>query len=129
MALRINKPVELFNWNEIYSRIRVWFNERGDRLDVWLLNYPSKEAFKADTRNALYIPDILPQYQFDYDRERDGADILLFCHEKIKGLLTTDVTEEREFVSVVDGRESKENQKIIIKEKFCEPEEIEIILN
>ena len=115
--------------NQVYCRLHLRYYFTGDKVDVWVQTYVSKQAFEENISNSFVVPGISRQYQFDYDRERDGADILLFCHEKIKGLLTTDVTEEREFVSVVDGRESKENQKIVIKEKFCEPEEIEIILN
>ncbi len=117
MALRISKLVEILNLPEIYIRLRVWFNEQGDKLDVWALAYPSKEAFKADKRNYLHVPDMLSQYQLDYNREKDGNDILLFCHEKIKELLTTDVTEERE------------SKSVIVKEKFCGDKEIQIELN
>ena len=129
MAIRINKPVENLNMPEIYIRLRVWFNERGDKLDVWALVYPSKEAFKADKRNSLHVPGMLSQYQFDYDRERDGSDILLFCHEKIKGLLTTDVTEEREVTSTdTKGNTTTVTETVVIREKFAKPEEIVIDL-
>ena len=130
MAIRINKPVEIMNMPEVYCRLRVWFNERGDKLDVWMLSYPSKEAYKADARNSFYLPGVDGKYQFDYDRERDGSDILLFCHEKIVEILTTDVTEEREVTTIDEkGEEKKEVQTVVIKQKFCEPEEIVIQLD
>ena len=115
MGLQINKPISAMglDLNQVYCRLHLRYYFTGDKVDVWVQTYVSKQAFEENISNSFVVPGISRQYQFDYDRERDGSDILLFCHEKIKGLLTTDVTEERE----------------VIKEKFCEPEEIVIQLN
>ena len=109
----------------IYSRLLIRHYYTGNVIDVWVQTYASKEAFKENVNNSFEVEGIKRQYQFKYDRDRDGVDVLKFCHEKIKEELTTDVTEERLFTTIVDGEEKTEVQKVVIKEKFCEPEEIE----
>ena len=111
--------------NKVYSRLLIRYYFTGDVIDVWVQTYASKEAFDENINNDFEVEGIKRQYQFRYDRDRDGVDILKFCHDKIKEELTTDVTEERMYTSVVDGKEKTEVQTVVIKEKFCEPEEIE----
>lgn len=94
--------------NRVYFRLLIRYYYTGNIIDVWVQSYASKEAFKENINNSFEVEGIQRQYQFKYDRDRDGVDVLKFCHEKIKEDLTTDVTEG----------------KVVIKEKFCTEEEI-----
>lgn len=131
MGLKINKQVNAmgFQLNQLYCRLHLRYYFTGNKVEVWAQNYASKEAFKENINNSFLVDGIRMQYQFDYDRDLDGSDILLFCHEKIKKQLTTDITEEREVtVENSEGKQSKEVKTTVIKEKFCKPEEAQIEL-
>ena len=127
MGLTIRKKISAMglDLDQVYSRLLIRYYFTGNVVDVWVQTYASKEAFKENINNDFEVEGISRQYQFRYDRDRDGVDILKFCHDKIKEELTTDVTEERMYTSVVDGKEKTEVKEVVIKERFCEPEEIE----
>lgn len=115
--------------NQVYCRLHLRYYFTGDKVDVWAQTYASKQAFEENINNSFEVDGISRQYQFDYDRERDGADIMLYCHEQIKGLLTTDVTEQQEFEMIDEKSEKyKEIREVIVKEKFANDTEVQIEL-
>ena len=127
MGLKISKQVKALgiDLSQLYCRLHIRFYFPGDKVDVWVQTYATKEAFKEDERNHFLIDGISRQYQFDYDRERDGVDILLFCHEKIKTLLSTDVVKQQE---TADKEGKVITKEVIVRERFADPEQIVIDL-
>jgi len=91
MALLIERPISVMGieLSQIYMRFSYVVNLSGTAVIVDAVNYASKEAYEADVRNNILIPEIKGNQSFSYVRETDG-DILQFIHNKYKEILTTD---------------------------------------
>jgi len=85
MAIQISGHT--FNLNnglsidEIYIRIEISLNIKGDRITIRNSAYSSKDYYISG--NKLSLPVILST-NIPYNREIDGNDILKVAHEKIK---------------------------------------------
>jgi hypothetical protein len=85
MGLKINKQIETTSGNTIdslYIRIIALLDFHGDCINVTLLEYVSREAYKADKKP---IENNFPSaFRFEYNRENDGGDVLKIAHDKLK---------------------------------------------
>ena len=128
MAFKVNKIINVgYELPELYVRFsRIWVHD--ERIvDAWISVYPSEAAYLAHPLNEIKeVPNLDRQYQFKKD---PAADLLTSVHDKVKEILTTDVTEEREFTTTdAKGNTTTKTETVVIREKFCEPEEIVIDL-
>lgn len=125
MALILNKQVTLYDElviHNFYVRLYFRFSLDGKSLHITYFTYLSKESFKANPDNNIKFSFNLNRgtdLTIDYDREKDGVDILMLVTEAIKKSLSTDITKE------VDTGEVDENEKpiteiVVVREKFTD---------
>ena len=128
MAFKVNKIINVgYELPELYVRFsRIWVHD--ERIvDAWISVYPSEDAYLAHPLNEIKeVPNLDRQYQFKKD---PAADLLTSVHDKVKEILTTDITEEREFTTTdAKGNTTTKTETVVIREKFAKPEEIVIDL-
>lgn len=68
--------------DSLYSRLSVKVKPTGDKLDIYVDNYASKNNYQS----KRLLPDIglSMYYSIPYDRSVDGADILDIAHDYVK---------------------------------------------
>lgn len=140
MAILINKAITVyggFDIPEVYIRVEVDSPIKGDSVRVSSESFISKESYYST--NGIYtlpIQDLTFQrYSIPYNRETDSSDILVFGHNFIVDVLTTDITEEQVVIDPSTGEPiyldletgDVSTHTVIIKPKFCETSEISII--
>jgi len=125
MALIINKQVTLYDELVIDSfYVRLYFRSSldGKSLHITYFPYLSKESFKANADNNIKFSFNLNRgtdLTIDYDRKKDGVDILNIVHEAIKKSLSTDITEEVD-TGEVDEHGNPIIEIVVVREKFTD---------
>ena len=96
MALLIEKEISILGGviiNQVYIRIGYSVDMNSNSVKINTKKYVSKDAYLKKERDNLNILDIIPDNQyFQYLRDIDGGDILMFANEKIKNIIISDVT-------------------------------------
>lgn len=138
MALIINKSVDILgdiNIDQIYSRVIVSYGPSGTKLIINVDNYHSKESYDNNRYdNKIKISGIPASLAFDYDRDVDSHDILLFGHVQVKNYLTTDTYGEVPVIDpstgeiVIDPSTGLQETEIaVIKDRFAMDTSVNII--
>jgi len=129
MAIKITKTTTIFDEitiPSIYLRFRFNADIFGKKLEIGIEKFSSKETYvKGGYNNSIKINNIPEYLELMYDRATDGADILMFIHNKLKEILTTDITEEIDVTDTSTGEITK--QIITVTPKFALPTQIEFI--
>lgn len=137
MALLVDKQITILGDIQIpqlYIRLTVGYGPSGSPLQVQLKPYSSKEAYEAGENNTFQVEDIQLYQNFDYDREADGNDLLLFAHNKVKTYLSTDVVENLPVLDPSTGEPTYDpstgeliTSPEIISPKFAQDSSISIV--
>lgn len=138
MALLINKEVTVLgdiNLSQLYVRIKI-HNGLGDNpLFLETQVYSSKEAYEENSEtNSFYVEGVTLRRHFSYSRDTDGTDLLGASHQKIKDLLTTDVTEEQPVLDPSTGNPTYDpstgdpiTETVITVPKFCQDSSVSFV--
>lgn len=95
-------------------------------VDVYVHLYVSKEAMEEDVNNRFRLAEIRQRYRFDYDRSRDGVDLVQFVHNRIKDDLTTDRIRREKYV---DEKGEVKERDVVYKEKFVDARDVKVSLS
>lgn len=130
-----------------YLRIKYTVDYSGKNIICYINPYYSKESFLSGLNNNIISIDGLDTYyEFSYDSSLNG-DPLIYLHDKIKQVLTTDITGIklatdpstgeliRNKIEVVDPSTGETILvdgdplliEIIVKPKFADPNEISFV--
>lgn len=88
MALNVNGNFELPTGQiltQVYARTNAALSLEGDRVMAYPEFWIDEPAF-AERKDNLRV-DIRADFSYAYDRETDGADILVFANNKVKETL------------------------------------------
>ena len=95
MALLIEKNMTILgdvSINQTYVRLTVNYGPEGDIILVQADPYTSKISYEGNSHlNKFYMSGLTGAYNFAYNRETSGSDILTFAHDEMKTFLSTDV--------------------------------------
>jgi hypothetical protein len=98
MALLIEKNTKilgLIDVSTLYVRMALDYRIEGDKFEIFNQVYPSKTSYDNGLqKNTVKIDGIPFNLLLDYDRAEDGADLLTAAHNKLKDVLSTDITKE-----------------------------------
>lgn len=94
MALLIKRNISVLGLelSELYVRLGYEVKPNGKEVLSNSLVFVSKDAYLESEENYINIPEIKKLKIFNYDRKKDGKDILTFVHNKWKDSLTEDIT-------------------------------------
>ena len=98
MALLIDKNETVLgdiDLTQLYIRLTVSYGPEGEPIVVNADTFSSKNAYTLNSfLNKFYVQGINPPYVFDYNRETDGADLLVYAHNQVKSVLSTDTMKD-----------------------------------
>ena len=92
MALQFTKSMLCGGqpFTNAYSRLEAEVIPPGDKVRMSAVYYLSKTKYQeGEDTNCFLIDGVLPFAEFDYNREEDGSDILMFAHNQFKALLVS----------------------------------------
>jgi hypothetical protein len=138
MALLIEKNVKVLgniDLSQLYLRLTISYGPDGKNIMVNVDAFDSDNSYSLNPYgNKIIINGVTQPYDFSYDRETDGSDILAYAHNKISEYLSTDITEQ---VAVVDPSTGQPlvdpstgeviTEEVVTIPKFCEDSSISII--
>ena len=90
MAILISKSFDLVkgvSTDQVYMRLGYSVEPTGKTIKIEVANYASRDAYDSGNKNSFKIIPIQNTHFIEYDREKDGTDILQFIHEKIRDYL------------------------------------------
>jgi len=98
MALLIEKNTTILgniDVSTLYVRFSLNYDIAGSRLELFSVVYPSRVSYDSGIdENSVKVEGIPFSSIYSYDRGIDGSDLLTASHNKLKDLLSTDVTRE-----------------------------------
>jgi len=138
MALLIEKSVQILGGiqiNEFYARIGYYADKSGKIISANISCYYNKDSYLSDPNsNIIKISGFVEGPIYNYDRESDGDNILLFLHEKIKEEISTDIYKSEPIIDPSTGNPDIDPstgeilyEEVLVKPKFVDEEDISFV--
>lgn len=128
MALLINKKVTTnfgIELDSIYVRFTYKVNDNSNKIILATQSYVNKETFTENPSRVLKVINLINFMGCDYNRERDGLDILSFLHDQLVYNLIHGLHEDQKTIDPSTGEEITIKKEI--RAPFCDKSEINIV--
>ena len=122
--IRIEQTVKAFGVDLPGAYLDISFKYRRGTITADVASYASKEVMSET--NEFKLPGIPRRLRLDYDRSRDGVDMMMFVVRELERIITTDEMTKEKYVDT-DGKVKERD--VIKKAKFADKSKVKIDIN